>query len=95
MYNDNVRISVCLLVYNHGHILAEIIEYILAQTYNDFEFIISDDNSTDYSRDIIQKYAVIHKNIKAIKTPINLGMAGNANYAISQSKGDFIALLHL
>lgn len=92
--NEHVSISVCLLVYNHRHILEKIIESILTQTLNDFEFIISDDNSTDSSWDVIQKFANNNTIIKAIKTPVNLGMAGNANYAISKSKGDFIALLH-
>lgn len=87
-------ISVCLLVYNHAHILEEIIESILAQTIKNFEFIISDDNSTDNSWDIIQKFAAKYNNIKAIKTLNNLGMAGNANHAISKSTGNFIALLH-
>ena len=94
MCNKNTTLSVCLLVYNHSHILEEIIESILAQTLKDFEFIISDDYSTDSSWDIIQKYAGNYKNIKAIKTPMNLGMAGNSNYAISCAKGKFIALLH-
>lgn len=90
---DN-RLSVCLLVYNHGHILEKIIESVLAQTFNDFEFIISDDNSTDSSWDVIQNFANNNTKIRAIKTPVNLGMAGNANYAISKSNGDLIALLH-
>jgi glycosyltransferase involved in cell wall biosynthesis len=94
MDNNKVKLSVCLLVYNHDHILEETIDSILNQTYNDFEFIISDDNSTDTSWDIIREYASKFNKIKAIKTPSNLGMAGNANYAISQSKGNTIALLH-
>lgn len=94
MQEGHIKISVCLLVYNHAHILEEVIESILVQSLNDFEFIISDDNSNDSSYDIIQKFAQKNSMIKAIKTPANLGMAGNANYAIAQAKGDLIALLH-
>lgn len=92
--NPQYSISVCLLVYNHAHILGEIIDDILAQTINKFEFIISDDNSTDSSWEIIQKYASSYTNIKAIQTPKNLGMAGNSNFAVSKATGDFVALLH-
>lgn len=92
--NSEYSISVCLLVYNHAHILSDIIDDILAQTINNFEFIISDDNSTDSSWEIIQKYAASNTNIKAIQTPKNLGMAGNSNFAVSKANGDFVALLH-
>jgi len=94
MDNNDALLSVCLLVYNHGHILDEIIDCILSQSLKDFEFIISDDNSTDSSWEIIQRYANDNNIIKAIKTPMNLGMAGNSNYAISYAKGKFVALLH-
>lgn len=68
MYNANVRINICLFLYDHGGKLADIMECILVQTDDDFEFNISDNNSTDSSWDIIQKYVDNHNKIKVIKT---------------------------
>lgn len=87
-------ISVCLLVYNHEHVLSKVINSILAQTFRDFELIISDDNSNDNSFGIIKNFAEIDRRIIPIKTPRNLGMAGNANYSFNYTKNDLVALLH-
>jgi len=87
-------ISVCLLVYNHLHLIDQVIDSILNQTYQYFEFIISDDCSTDGSYEKIIEASKKDKRIVPIKTPENLGMAGNANYAIKTAKNKYIALLH-
>lgn len=49
-------ISVIIPNYNHQAFLAERIDSILNQTYQDFEIIILDDCSTDNSKEIIEQY---------------------------------------
>ena len=88
------RVSVCLLVYNHAHVLGAVVDSIRAQTLADFELIISDDCSTDDSWAVIQSYASRDARIKPQRTPRNLGMAGNANFACSAARSGYIALLH-
>jgi glycosyltransferase involved in cell wall biosynthesis len=88
------EICVCLLVYNHAPLLPDTIESILNQTVRGFEFIISDDCSTDDSWKIVNTYAQRYPEIKAIQTPRNLGMCGNANYAVAQTSRPYVALLH-
>jgi glycosyltransferase involved in cell wall biosynthesis len=88
------QLTACLLVYNHAHLISKIIQSILAQTYSDFVFVISDDCSTDNSYEVAKSFEKIDTRIKAFKTINNLGMAGNANYAISFAKSEYIALLH-
>ena len=87
-------ISVCLLVYNHRHVLESTVRSVLAQTSSDFEFVISDDCSTDGSWELTLDLAKTDSRIRAIRTPQNLGMPGNANFAVKQSGRPFIALLH-
>lgn len=89
-----MKITVCLLNYNHAHTLKRALNSVLMQTYKDFELIISDDCSDDDSWDIINEYSSKFCNILALQTPKNLGMPGNANFAISNSNNDYIALLH-
>lgn len=90
----NAKLTACLLVYNHAHILEKVIVNILNQTFYDFKLIISDDCSTDNSYDIAKRFDSLDSRIKLIKTPSNLGMAANANYAVSLAKSEFVALLH-
>ena len=53
----NPKISVLMVNYNHELHLPLSIESVLSQTYQNFEFIIVDDGSTDSSREIIKNYA--------------------------------------
>src|SRR5262249_55712989 len=88
------RVSVCLLVYNDSACIERTVQSILAQTFKDFELIISDDCSTDGAWDEVLRLAKAHPNIRPVRTPRNMKMCGNANYVVSQASGDYIALLH-
>jgi glycosyltransferase involved in cell wall biosynthesis len=87
-------ISVCLLVYNHAALVQSSVESVLAQDFRDFELILSDDCSTDGSWDVLQTLAAADPRIRLLRTPRNLGMCGNANFAVAAARGRYIALLH-
>lgn len=88
------KISVCLLTYNHVEIIGSTLRSILDQTIAGYEVIVSDDSSTDGTWDLILKFAEEDARIKPVRTPSNMGMPGNANFAVAQSKRPYIALLH-
>ena len=88
------KISVCLLTYNHAEVIESTIQSILNQTLSDYEIIISDDCSNDGTWEKILGLAELNENIKPIRTPYNMGMAENANYAVTKSERPYIALLH-
>ena len=82
-------ISVLMSVYNGEKYLAEAIESILEQTYENFEFIIINDGSTDGSLDVIKKY--INNNKIILITRENKGLPYSLNEGIIRSKGKYIA----
>ncbi|MFT3918502.1 glycosyltransferase family 2 protein [Cloacibacterium sp.] len=87
-------LSVIMSVYNGEKHLVQAIESILNQTYQNFEFIIIDDCSTDNSLDILEEYAKKDSRIKIIKKEKNLGIKGfieNLNLGISIAEGKYIA----
>jgi glycosyltransferase involved in cell wall biosynthesis len=88
------QVSVCLLTYNHAHLVESTIRSILAQSLTDFEFIISDDCSTDATWAHVLALAATDSRIKPLRTAHNIGMAANANHAVAHSSGTYIALLH-
>jgi glycosyltransferase involved in cell wall biosynthesis len=88
------RISVCLLTYNHSAIVRDTIESVLGQTFRDFELILSDDCSTDDTWLLLQQLAERDSRIRVVRTPRNLGMPGNANFAVAHARGEHVALLH-
>lgn len=87
----NPLISIVMPVYNPGSFLPQAIESILNQTYQNFEFIIVNDGSTDNSLKTIKSYSKIDKRIKVFNNPRNMGVSYTANLAISKAKGQYIA----
>ena len=88
------NIAVCLLTYNHAHLIESTLDSILRQTLTGYEIIVSDDCSTDNTWEILQRLAAADPRIRPIRTPRNLGMAGNANFAVAHTDRPYIALLH-
>ena len=86
-------VSICLPVYNGETFIGEAIESVLAQTFDDYELLISDDGSEDSSLEIAHGYAKRDKRISAWKNPRNLGLFANYNACMNQARGKFINLL--
>ena len=83
-------LSVIMPVYNGEKYIAEAIDSILAQTFNDFEFIIIDDGSTDGSLKVLRKYELIDTRVLVI-THENRGLPNALNEAIKIARGKWIA----
>jgi len=81
-------------VFNGDQFLAQSIEAILNQTFQDFEFIIIDDASTDNCWEILNSFSTKDHRIKLSRNDKNIGIEGfikNLNYACSIAKGKYIA----
>lgn len=88
------NISVCLLTYNHVEVIESTLGSILDQTITGYEVIVSDDCSTDGTWERILELAAEDARIKPVRTLHNMGMPGNANFAVAQCSRPYIALLH-
>lgn len=85
-------ISVIMLTYNRELFVGRAIESILTQTYQNFEFIIVDNGSTDRSGLIADEYARKDSRISVIhRKRGNIGSGRNAG--MSLAKGDYIAFI--
>lgn len=82
-------ISVGMPVYNGERYLAEAIEAVLAQTETDFEFLISDNASTDGTQDICTDYAARDQRIRYVRNDRNIGAARNYNQVFDMSVGRY------
>ena len=85
-------VSICLPVFNGGRYLAQAIDAALAQTYKEFELIIRDDNSTDGSQRIAQKYKQLDPRVRYRENVTRLGLFPNYNECIKAAKGSYIKL---
>ena len=71
------KLSIGLPVYNGERYLREVLDAILAQTFEDYELVISDNASTDGTAEICQEYAGRDKRIRYLRNEKNLGAAKN------------------
>jgi glycosyltransferase involved in cell wall biosynthesis len=76
-------VSVVTPVYNGAEFLAECIESVLAQTYQDYEYIIVNNCSTDRTLDIASRYAEQDSRIRVHDNDTFLGVIENHNLAFS------------
>jgi glycosyltransferase involved in cell wall biosynthesis len=84
----NPRVTVLMPVYNGEAFLPESIESILAQTFNDFEFLIINDGSTDKSASIIDSYS--DERIKHLMLNYNHGIVAALNIGLREARGEYI-----
>ena len=84
-------ISVIMSVYNATDSLEKSIDSILNQTYEDFEFLICNDASTDDTSKIVMNYQKKDPRIKLFNNKKNIGLTRSLNYLLMQSSGEFIA----
>jgi glycosyltransferase involved in cell wall biosynthesis len=82
------RLSIGLPVYNGAKYLAEALDALLGQSYEDFELIISDNASTDGTGDICRRFGSQDSRIRYIRQPQNIGLAGNHNFVFAQASGE-------
>ena len=65
------------------------IESHLAQSFNDFELIISDNASTDGTRDICEHYASVDPRVRHYRTSANHGAIWNFNRCFELARGEY------
>lgn len=87
-----MRFSICVPVYNVEKYLAECLDSIIEQTFNDFEIICVNDGSTDSSPKILEAYS--SKDIRiSIINKSNQGLLWARRDAIKVAKGEYILFI--
>lgn len=82
-------VSVLMSVFNGERFLRESIESVLNQTFQDFEFIVIDDGSTDDTANILANYE--DSRLRCHRNRENLGLTRSLNKGLAISTGKYIA----
>jgi glycosyltransferase involved in cell wall biosynthesis len=83
-------VTVLMSVYNGLPYLNEAVESIIAQTYEDFEFIIIDDASTDGSYSLLQKWSEQDNRIRVVTHEENKGLGYALHEGVDMARGKWI-----
>jgi glycosyltransferase involved in cell wall biosynthesis len=87
------RVSVGIPVYNGERYLQTAIESVLAQNYQDFELIISDNASTDRTPEICSAFAKCDSRIRYFRNETNIGAIPNFNNVFTLARGELFKWL--
>jgi glycosyltransferase involved in cell wall biosynthesis len=82
------RLSIGLPVYNGADYLAQSLEALLGQTFEDFELILSSNASTDETDDICRTYAARDPRVRVFRQSTNIGAVPNHNFVFEQATGE-------
>jgi glycosyltransferase involved in cell wall biosynthesis len=85
----NPRLSIGLPVYNGERWLTQAIESLLGQTYGDFTLLISDNGSTDATRDFCEAYAKRDSRVQYLRHDVNRGVIWNWNWVFKVSHSEY------
>jgi glycosyltransferase involved in cell wall biosynthesis len=86
-----MRISVAIATYNRAAMVEAAIEAALAQSRPPQEIVVSDDASTDGTSAVLRRLSERDRRVRVFRQETNLGGARNANFAMRQTTGDFLA----
>ena len=89
---EKTLVDVILPNYNKAEFLEEAINSVITQTYKNWHLYIIDDNSSDNSEKIIDKFSNL-KNVTIIKLQKNKGPSFCRNYAMRISKSKYISFI--
>ena len=90
------KISIITPMYNRRHYIAQCIDSVLNQTFQDFELIIRDDGSTDGSAEFVEeRYAeqIASGKIKLRRNKKNIGEFATDNLLLQEVTGKYLMIL--
>jgi glycosyltransferase involved in cell wall biosynthesis len=83
------RVTIGLPVYNGAEWLADALESLRAQTFDDFELVISDNGSTDATQSICEQCAARDERVRYVREDINRGLVWNWNRVFELSHSEY------
>ncbi|OGU16129.1 MAG: hypothetical protein A2076_05675 [Geobacteraceae bacterium GWC2_53_11] len=87
------KVSICIPAYRRPASLLRAVESVLAQSYDNYEVIITDDSPDDSVETALGLYKSDDR-IKYYKNTATLGSPENWNEAIDKASGEYIKILH-
>ena len=85
------RVSVVMPVYNGERYLCESIDSIRSQTFEDWEFVIVDDGSSDRSWEILTRVEQLDPRVRLFRNEKNEGLMRALNRGVDEARAPYVA----
>lgn len=86
------KVSIIIPTFNYGHLIAETLNCLLHQSYQNWQAIIIDDGSTDDTKDIVEPF-ILNDNRFYYLQQQNKGVSASRNNGLKLAEGEFIQFL--
>ena len=89
-------VSVVIPVFNGAPYVAESLESVLAQTYDEIEYVVCENHSSDSTAEIVDHYARGDSRLRVVSPPTFLSQTANSNYAIGHAhpEAKYVKIVH-
>lgn len=82
-------VSIGLPVYNGGAQLRQVLDSLLAQTFEDFELIVSDNASTDTTEALCREFCARDRRVRHVRQSENIGGSANFKFVLNEARGRY------
>lgn len=90
-----MKVSVCMITYNHERFVGQAIDSVLAQEADfDYQIVVGEDGSSDSTRSVVAEYQQNYPDrITLLSDEGNLGMMPNFVRTLQACDGEYVAIL--
>jgi glycosyltransferase involved in cell wall biosynthesis len=85
------KVSICIPTYNQVQFIQRAVESALAQSFDSFEVVVSDNHCTDGTSDYLA--GLKDERVRIVRPPEHLPVAKNFDFSASQSRGEYLNFL--
>jgi glycosyltransferase involved in cell wall biosynthesis len=90
---DEPLVSIGVPTFNRAGTLTRTLESALGQSYRRLEVVVSDNASSDGTREICERYAAEDRRVRYLRQGENVGPTANFNTLFAECQGDFVMML--
>jgi teichuronic acid biosynthesis glycosyltransferase TuaG len=87
------KVSIITATYNSSSEILNTYHSLLSQTYSNWEWVITDDCSSDNTLEILHQLTVEDHRVKCFQNKVNSGAAVSRNNSLSHAKSEYIAFI--
>ncbi len=87
------KVSICIPTYDNAEQVKRLLDSVSAQTFQDFEVIITDDSEDDAVEDVVTAWKKGRKDVTYVHNETPLGHIFNWNKALEMAKGEYIKIM--
>jgi len=85
------KVTIAIPTFNRAAWIEGAVAGALAQSYSDFEVLVSDNASTDETASVLARFN--DPRVRVVRQETNLGLVGNWNACLAEARGEYIALV--